>query len=260
MERALGERVKGANALHLVAEELDPDRRGKSRGEDVEDSAAYGKGPLILHQRDVLVTEADQPRQEPLPLHLLADHQVVGVVPQELPGQNLLGRTRQGGDHPTAASVEEPEEGIQPPAGDLGHRRRLFKGGGVPGGEEEDLPPVTGVEEEFAVKVLGAVAVRGDDEEPALDQGEEPCQKPGGRRPFEAGNGAASPFGEQGCGNASELFRGGEGGGGHAPAAPLLEVRVTRTISGGMPKRSGRMLSPRPPFTIRVVFPSRNAP
>ena len=39
-----------------------------------------------------------------------------------------------------------------------------------------------------------------------------------------------------------------------------IGTRVTSTISGGILNRTGIMLSPRPPFTIMVVPPSRYSP
>ena len=61
-ERPLRAGLEGPGALHLVAEELEPDRPVVERAPDVDHRAPHREGPGVLDQRDPRVPELDEPR------------------------------------------------------------------------------------------------------------------------------------------------------------------------------------------------------
>ena len=65
-ERTLGERREGADALDLVAEELDPERLAAGRGEHVDEPASHGDLAAFLDSVHPLVPGGDEALGEPL--------------------------------------------------------------------------------------------------------------------------------------------------------------------------------------------------
>ena len=59
-ERALGEGRKPPHRLHLIAEQLNPNRPLLGRRKDVQDAAANGELPALYHLLDPLIPGGDQ--------------------------------------------------------------------------------------------------------------------------------------------------------------------------------------------------------
>src|SRR5207248_10342708 len=87
MERALREGREGADRLHLVPEELDPERLAAGRREDVDDAAAHGELAALVGALDALVAGEGKVLGERV------DARVVAYCDLE------AGRTRRGRRH-----------------------------------------------------------------------------------------------------------------------------------------------------------------
>jgi hypothetical protein len=85
LDRALGLRIEGAQALDLVVEELDPQRAFGGEGEDVEHVAAQADLAWGLDERLAFVSRSDQPGELVLRLEFLT-HLQVQELPLELGG------------------------------------------------------------------------------------------------------------------------------------------------------------------------------
>src|SRR5215213_7353161 len=81
VQRALRERRERADRFELVAEELDPERLASRRREDVDQGAANGELPTLLHAVDPLVSRQRQPLGERLEPRCGADDQLDRLRP-----------------------------------------------------------------------------------------------------------------------------------------------------------------------------------
>ena len=76
VKRALGEGREGTHLLDLVAEQLDAERFAPGRGEDVDDPAAHGELPALVHPIDTLVPCKGERCREAVGSRLVADPQL----------------------------------------------------------------------------------------------------------------------------------------------------------------------------------------
>ena len=81
---ALARRIELADRLHLVAEQLDPHRRGAMGRKHVEDPAAHGELAALLDERHPRITRADQRRDERVAVDRLPELEVHGAPAHEL--------------------------------------------------------------------------------------------------------------------------------------------------------------------------------
>ena len=76
VKRALGEGREGTHLLDLVAEQLDAERFTPRGGEDVDDPAAHGELPALVHPIDTLVPRKGERCGEAVGSRLVADPQL----------------------------------------------------------------------------------------------------------------------------------------------------------------------------------------
>ncbi len=134
---ALAGHGEGADALDLVAPELDPDRVVLARGEEVDQPAPDGHLAAALDHVGAPVAGGDQPLQQLLQLDLVAPGHPHRVDRVQARGQRL--HHRPGGHGQQAQSVllgqAEPVEQAQAGGHRLGAGREPLVGQGLPGRE-----------------------------------------------------------------------------------------------------------------------------
>lgn len=108
--------VERARALHLVPEELEPHRLLVQRAPDIDDPAADGERPGVLHERHARVPERDELGGERLPieLHPLADQ--LGVPLEGRPGEHAAGDGASRDHHGAHAAGVQVQPGQRPQA------------------------------------------------------------------------------------------------------------------------------------------------
>ena len=136
---ALGHRVEIAHGVHLVAEELYPDRAAGGGRKDVENAAAQGKLAGALHQRAAGIAQGRQPVGQFLHRAGFGEGQGDSGIQQRLFRDRPHGQGLEGGDLDGRLSGGEAVELAQPlllpAAGDGGG----VVEGQVPGGQDGDI-------------------------------------------------------------------------------------------------------------------------
>ncbi len=203
-ERSLGPGLEGPRALHLVAEELEPDRPVVERAPDVDHRAPHRERPGILDQRHPRVPELDEAPGEQVPVHREPLAEELQAPPQ-LGAGDVASRQRARRHHhrpDVRAGEVEPGERRQPVhlqaaiggevvVGEHGigrdpHHRRGARS--LPAEEEGEIPG----------EQIGLLLVDGDGEEHALPPtgSEEPQRREATGRAGEADHvGAAGGHG-----------------------------------------------------------------
>ena len=124
VRRALRQRVKGADVLDDVAEELDADGRGGAGREDVQDAASTAGGAGGLDGGLHAVAHARPPDQQGAGLHVLAHRQRVSGVRELVGPQRALAQCGNRGDEqqprPIGAVLQRQQRGehAEPVVGD----------------------------------------------------------------------------------------------------------------------------------------------
>ena len=185
MEGALGERGERADLLDLVAEELHPQRLTACRGEHVDEPAAHGELPALIHTVDPLVACERQVLREPVDPGLLADAEPkrrrAGVDRGQPFAECQRGRTHE------AAGREDVERPIALP--DEVRRRREARVPADPSAREQCDRPVAG-KPGGALGRIARIGVFGkEDEQRPLELGVERGEEQGKNRLGHAGAG-----------------------------------------------------------------------
>ena len=116
-ERALGERVEGADALELVAEQVEAERALAAAREDVDDAAAHGVLARLDHGAAAPVAVPGEAAEQLGAIDALAGarHEQAGA--QGLRRRHLLDQGIDRGDHeprPVVARLEQAGQRIEP--------------------------------------------------------------------------------------------------------------------------------------------------
>ena len=113
---ALRHRVEEADALHLVAKELDPGRQLARRGIDVQDAAAATEAPRHLHQALPLIAHVPPAGEELVDIHPHPFGDDVGQGAEVGGGKGLPRQCARGGDdqrRPIACALHQEGECLQ---------------------------------------------------------------------------------------------------------------------------------------------------
>ena len=211
-ERALRAGLEGARALHLVAEELEPDRAIVERAPDVHHRAPDREGPGVLDQRDPGVAELDQPARERVAVDGDALAEEFQVAPQ-LGARDVAPGQRARRDHHRAnlrAGEVEPGERRQPVHLQPAVGGEVVVGehgiGGHPDHRRRSRAALAQEERQVAGEEVGLLLVGGDGEEGPSSgtehpEGGEPPGRPGEADHVGAAGGQGIGDGAPGCGS-----------------------------------------------------------
>ncbi len=139
-ERALGQRVEGADTLELVAEQVEPERAFAAAREDVDDAAAYGILARLHHRAAAPIAVARETGEQLSAVDALAGARREQAGAQRLRRRHLLHQGIDRGDDQTrSARLEQPGQRVEPARHDVGIRRNPIVGQAVPGRQHRDL-------------------------------------------------------------------------------------------------------------------------
>ena len=192
---ALGGGVEGADALELVAEEIQAHRFGAARRKDVDDAPADGVFAGLHDRSRAHVAAAGEERHQRLGVQRPALGGVQGRTGEDGARRHpLQERRHRGQDHPPGRLVpcrfQKPGQGVDAAADDLAVGRNPVVGQAVPGGEFQPFGPRR-EEGERLGHARQAHVVAGDEHEagpgvpgePGKEQRVEALGRPGDQQP-----------------------------------------------------------------------------
>ena len=145
-QRTLVGHGERADVLHLVAEELDPQRVLLGRREDVENAAADGEFAAPLDHLDPRVRELDELADDVFEVHLIAGAQPHRHELAEAGGLRLQDAADRGDDDPQRTigvllGMSEPPQDREPAPDRVGAGRKPLVRQGFPRRVERDGAP-----------------------------------------------------------------------------------------------------------------------
>ena len=196
VQRALREGREGADALDLVAEELDPQRLAAGGRVDVDDPAAERELAALLDAVDALVAGEREVLGERVDARLVADLEAQRLGPGRRRRHPLGERGRRGDDEPAAGEHVERAVAL---ADEVRRRREARLPADAAARQQADVlgaeEPAGGLGEVARVAVLGhehgerrARAARGAPRRPAAGQARTPEHASGRRSPRRPGD------------------------------------------------------------------------
>ena len=91
--------LKRTDALHLISEEIDTERTFGRKGKDIDDTAAHGILPRLVHIIHVLEAVAAQHFRHEVHIHLFARMEFQGFISQLLTGNDFFRQRIRAGNH-----------------------------------------------------------------------------------------------------------------------------------------------------------------
>ncbi len=142
LERALRQRVEGADRLDRAAEEVEPQRLLVGGGEDVEKAAAHGVLAGLDHRAGAGIAIAPEIVDERIAIEPLAGSGSEMPAADGAGGGYTLKDRIGGGEHeprPVAPALRQTRQRLQPLGHELAVRRHAIVGQAVPRREGEDV-------------------------------------------------------------------------------------------------------------------------
>jgi len=140
---ALGQRIEGADAFQVVAEQVEPERLLGAGREQVDDAAAHGVLAGFTHRLGPTVAVMGQVTLELFQVQALADSRLEAGLAERAARRQLLDHAVDGGQNQPAPSrrhrFQDPGQGVDAPADDGRIGRQPVIGQAVPGGKGQDL-------------------------------------------------------------------------------------------------------------------------
>ena len=172
---ALAVGIEDAQALDLVVEQVDAQRRIGTHWKEIEQRAPHRVLPVLHHLADTRIPGPVETPAEGLDVQAVARLDPEPVAVDEAVRGNASHGRADHGDQDPRCERRQPREGFEPFGDDVLVGREEVVGQRLPVGESQPRGPGVQIEPQLGFEAVSALAVRGDDEHRCIGLLHETC-------------------------------------------------------------------------------------